>query len=133
MFLILKYNKFIFSGLMIVALFLIMAPAVLALADAENSTGLNTTAGGGFGKEIISSDTKLPSLIGKIVGTGLALVGVIFFVILVYAGIGWMLAMGKEEKINEAKDMIVSAILGLIVVLSAYAITTLVGGIFNTI
>lgn len=127
--LILKYNKIIFSGLMVILFFLIAVPAVLA-AGIEITTGLNETAEEGFGADITKSDTELPSLIGKIVGAGLALIGVIFFVIIVYAGISWIMAMGKEEKINEAKDMIVGAILGLIVVLSAYAITAMVAGIF---
>lgn len=108
----------------------------LAVYDATKpleSTGLNKTAAGGYGALPTGVDADLPSLIGKIIGAGLALLGVIFFVILVYAGISWMMAMGKEEKINEAKDMIIAAILGLVVVLAAYAITAFVGGIFNKI
>lgn len=131
-----KKYKFILPGLLLVLLFLMAAPVVLAVYDSKKpleSTGLDTTAAGGYGSLPTGTDTNLPSLIGKIIGAGLALLGVIFFVILVYAGLGWMLAMGKEEKINEAKDTIVAAILGLIVVLSAYAITALVGGIFNNI
>ena len=42
-----------------------------------------------------------------------------------------MIAMGKEEKINEAKEMIFAAAIGLIVVLAAYAITMLVSNIFS--
>lgn len=114
---------------MLILSFLTLAPAVLA-DTIEDTTGLNETAGLGFGQDIITSDTNLASLIGKIVGAGLALIGVIFFVIIVYAGISWIMAMGKEEKINEAKDMIVGAILGLVVVLSAYAVTAMVAGIF---
>lgn len=127
MFLI-KKSKFIFLNLLFILSFLTAAPVVLA--GIEDTTGLNETAAEGFGANITKSDTELPSLIGKIVGAGLALIGVIFFVIIVYAGISWIMAMGKEEKINEAKDMIVGAILGLIVVLSAYAITAMVAGIF---
>ena len=129
-----KYNKIFFPGLMLILSFLIMTPVVLADTPAESKSknyGLDITVEKGMGiskDEIEKSD--LPAIIGKIVGAGLALLGVIFFVILVYAGISWMMAMGKEEKINEAKDMIVAAILGLIVVLAAYAITAMVGGIF---
>lgn len=137
MFLTKKYNKIIFSGLMLVLLFLMAVSAVLADTPAESKNknyGLDATVKEGMGIEKTAIDSSnLPSLIGKIIGAGLALLGVIFFVILVYAGLGWMLAMGKEEKINEAKETITAAVLGLIVVLSAYAITALVGGIFNNI
>lgn len=109
------------------------APVVLAETGADKAkSGLKTTAEKGYGKSFTDDkETELPLIIGKIIGAGLALLGVIFFVILVYAGIVWMMAMGKEEKINEAKDMIVAAIMGLIVVLAAYAITILVGGVFT--
>lgn len=139
MFLAKKY-KTIFSGLTLVLLFLTAAPAVLAETGADKAKGgLNTTASTGYGTgptdtavlETLYPATGLPALIGKIVGAGLALLGVIFFVIIIYAGIVWMMAMGKEEKVNEAKDMIVAAILGLVVVLAAYAITRLIGVVFT--
>ncbi|MBI4779652.1 hypothetical protein HY797_04365 [Candidatus Falkowbacteria bacterium] len=126
-----KYNKIIFFSLIFVLSFLIVAQAGLAL-DPRTMDGLNTTAQGGFGEDITKSETDLPTLIGRIVGVGLSLLGVVFFVIIVYAGISWIMAMGKEEKINQAKEMIIGAILGLIVVLAAYAITHLVGGIFTS-
>lgn len=136
MFLVKKY-KIVLSGLMLILLFLTAAPVVFALTGAQRAdSGLDATAKQGYGVEdtqTLYPATGLPGIIGKIVGVGLSFLGVIFFVILVYAGIGWMLAMGKEEKINEAKDTIVAAVLGLIVVLSAYAITALVGAIFNNV
>lgn len=135
MFLVKKY-KIILSGLLLVLSFLILAPVVSADTPAESKTknyGLDATAKEGMGidKTTIDSSNNLPLLIGKIIGAGLALLGVIFFVIIIYAGIIWMMAMGKEEKVNEAKDMIVAAILGLIVVLAAYAITRLIGAVFT--
>lgn len=126
---LIKKSKFIFFSLLFVLLFLMAAPVVLA--GIEDDTGLKTTAQKGYGKLPTDADANLPLLIGKIIGAGLALLGVIFFVIIIYAGIIWMMAMGKEEKINEAKDMIVAAILGLIVVLAAYAITRLIGAVFT--
>lgn len=129
----LKYNKIILFGLMLILLFLMAAPAVLAAEQtgAEKAkSGLDTTAKGGYGVTVLPED-DLSLIVGKIIGAGLALLGVIFFIIIVYAGISWMMAMGKEEKINEAKDMIVAAILGLIVVLAAYAITIFIGNIFT--
>ena len=65
--------------------------------------------------------------LGAVVGTGinvvLGLVGLIFLVLMVYAGILWMTAQGKDEQVEKARKMIISTILGLIIVLSAYAIT----------
>ena len=112
-----------------------MAPAVLAAAGWQNAVNnLNTTAKSGYGVD--NTNTLYPTgglsaIIGKIIGAVLSFVGVIFFALLVYAGLTWMMAMGKEEKINEAKEMIFAAAIGLIVVLAAYAITMLVSNIFS--
>jgi hypothetical protein len=68
--------------------------------------------------------------IDSVVGTGirvaLSLVGIIFLVLMVYAGYLWMTARGEETQIDKAKDIISAAIIGLVIVMGAYAITTLV-------
>lgn len=119
---------------MIVASFLIAAPAALAVSGVESATGgLNTTAKQGYGVNDTTAlypPGGLSAIIGRIIGAVLSFVGVIFFILLIYAGFLWMFAMGNEEKVTHAKDMIFAAAIGLIVVLAAYAITTLVAGIF---
>jgi hypothetical protein len=40
----------------------------------------------------------------------------------------WMTAAGSEEQIKKAKQILAAAIVGLIIVLSAYAITQFIGG-----
>jgi uncharacterized protein YraI len=44
-----------------------------------------------------------------------------------------MLARGNEQAIEKAKNLIQAAIIGLMIVLSAYAITSLVGSSFSNI
>lgn len=69
----------------------------------------------------------LPSFIGKILGSALGFVGTIFFVLIVYAGLTWMMSAGNEEVVTRAKKILTAAIIGLVIVLSAYAITTFIG------
>ena len=38
-----------------------------------------------------------------------------------------MLAQGNEAEVDKAKQILVAAVIGLIIVLSAYAITTFIG------
>ena len=123
-----KY-KIIFSGLVMVLLFLVLGQMALASAGVDNALGgLDNTAEKGGVK---STTTELPIIIGKVVGAVLALVGVIFFLLILYAGFNWMMAQGKEEQIEKAKGTIFSAVLGLIVILGAYAITTLAAMLFK--
>jgi hypothetical protein len=68
----------------------------------------------------------LPTAVATVIKTVLALVGTIFLVLTIYAGIMWMTAQGEEEKVTKAKDIIKASIIGLIVIMSAYAITAFV-------
>jgi len=63
------------------------------------------------------------SVVGAVIKGFLALLGVIFVVLIVIAGFNWMTAGGDEEKINKAKSTLSAAVIGLLIVISAYAIT----------
>jgi len=111
--------------------FLIVAPAVWA-ADSgtgvgEALGGLDSTAKTGG----IQGQTDLPTIIGKVLGAVLAFLGALFFGLILWAGFSWMLAKGNEEEITKAKEIIFGAVLGIMVVLGAYAVTRLIAMIFS--
>ena len=93
----------------------------LAGVVTPEETGLEETAG-----EAGLPKTDIASIIGNIVKTLLALLGVIFFILLVYGGLLWMTARGNQEKVDKAKDTLTNAIIGLLIVLAAYAFATYV-------
>lgn len=68
----------------------------------------------------------VPVVIGNVVGAALSLIGVLFFILMVYGGIIWMLARGKEDQTKKALDTIIAAVIGIIIVLASYAITDFV-------
>ena len=131
----LQKSKILFSVLLLVLSFLIMAQAGLAVYDPKNpakTTGLNETANQGYaGKtgagEPTGVPTDLPTTIGKIVGAGLAFLGVAFFILIIYGGYTWMFSMGNEQTSTKAKEIIIAAVIGLVIVLMAYAITEYIG------
>ncbi|HCU48075.1 TPA: hypothetical protein DIC39_03425 [Patescibacteria group bacterium] len=59
----------------------------------------------------------------KIINIVLGFLGVVFIVLIIYAGFQWMTASGNEEKISQAKKMIGNAVIGLLIILASYAIT----------
>lgn len=89
--------------------------------------GLNTTATESFGDKV-TSGPSISQTIGQVIGYILSFVGVIFLVLIIYAGFTWMLARGNEAEVKKAKDLMYDAIIGLIIIMSAYAITAFVGG-----
>ena len=69
-----------------------------------------------------SGDT-FNSMIGKIIKTALSMLGIIFLILLIYAGYLWMTAGGNEQQVSKAQSMITTAIIGLVIVISAYTIS----------
>lgn len=65
----------------------------------------------------------LATTIGTIIKAVLALTGTIFLILTIYAGILWMTAAGNDERIKKATSIITTAVVGLIIVMAAYAIT----------
>lgn len=57
--------------------------------------------------------------------------GLMFLAMLIFAAFTFMTAGGNAEKTKKAQGIITFAIIGLIVVISAYMIVKLVGVVFN--
>lgn len=69
---------------------------------------------------------SLTATIGQFINIGLGLLGTIFVVLIIKAGYDWMLAQGDAAKITKSKDTIFRAIIGLLIILGAYAIQAFV-------
>jgi len=98
-----------------------IAVAVLMPTLAKAGTTLNT----GFDKTKSESGLEgadVATIVGGIINGLLGLIGVIFLVLLVYAGFLWSMAGGNQERVAKAKKIIVGAVIGMILVLSAYTI-----------
>lgn len=71
----------------------------------------------------VNPEKNIEFYIGQIISIILSLLGVIFLILIIYGGVSWMTAGGNEEKVGKAKELITEALIGLIIVLAAYAIT----------
>lgn len=72
------------------------------------------------------STQDLSSQVGTIIQGALRLVGIVFLILMVYGGFRWMTARGNEAEIEKAKETVTAAIIGLIVVVGAYALTNFI-------
>ena len=79
---------------------------------------------------LTSYGTSIPAIIGNALGAILAFVGVLFFGLMLYGGIMWMTSRGNQETEKKALNTILAAVIGIIIVLGSYAITTFV---FNNV
>lgn len=62
----------------------------------------------------------------RLINVALGFLGIIAVVIVLIGGFKYMVSGGNEEKTSEARRLIVSGIIGLAIILSAWAITSFV-------
>lgn len=67
---------------------------------------------------------KIPSLINRIITNALPYVGSLFLVILIAAGVMYLTAGGDAKKVANARRLLVNAVIGILIVIFAYAIVT---------
>ncbi len=134
-----KNNKNVLSRFFISLLFLLITIFNFQIANAQgNVTEVRTpekyglteaaTHGGLITNDSDNQDIIL--IVSNIVGYALYFTGSIFFILIIIAGFTWMTAGGEEKKVSSAKGKIKGAIMGIVVILCAYIITTFV---FNTL
>ncbi|MBU1132638.1 pilin [Patescibacteria group bacterium] len=115
-------NKIKFIVRVCLFLFMLMFVAVPAFAqDLDLGVDIVGQATGLGGK-----DTDLRATIGNIIQVALGFLGVVAVVIVLIGGFQYMIAGGSDEKAAKARKWIISGVIGLAIILSAYAITTFV-------
>ncbi|MBT3817156.1 MAG: hypothetical protein HOG08_02305 [Candidatus Magasanikbacteria bacterium] len=107
--------------------------SAVAVAIALFTSVMVVTAAGDYGlKGVVEGTPELKRttdvrvLAGTVIGSALSMIGVLFFILMLYAGFLWMTARGDEGQTTKAKDTIIAAVIGLIIVLSSYAVTRFV-------
>jgi len=66
---------------------------------------------------------SIGSMVSAILKMVLSFLGLLFFLLILYAGFLWMTSAGNDEKIEKAKAIMKGAIIGLLIILMAYVIT----------
>src|SRR5680860_45524 len=81
----------------------------------------------------ISTSKSLESIIGTLIRIVLASLGTVFLILMFLAGNKWMRAGGNKESVEKAQKQIKSLVIGLIIILAAYAISYWISGVFANI
>jgi magnesium-transporting ATPase (P-type) len=69
------------------------------------------------------NEPTLDQRISSFISLFLSFLGVIFMILMIVGGFNWMTAGGDEQKIDKAKDTIRAAIIGIIIIIAAYAVS----------
>jgi hypothetical protein len=119
-----------FFVVLILTSFFIAGLFTIATAEDNAYYGLNASAKKvtAFQSQVANPDNNfLNTKTGNLIGIVLSFVGVIFLLLMIFAGLTWMTASGNQEKITKAKDLMINAVIGLVIVTAAYAITAFIG------
>ena len=71
------------------------------------------------------------SIISRLIGIILVVAAIVFFFVLVIGGVRWILSGGDKGQTEAARAQITAAIVGLVIVFAAWAITKLIEGFFG--
>lgn len=105
-------------------------------AKAAVEVGLNgaNTALTSVGTSVSGANqSSLPTILGRIISVLLGFLGVLFIGLVVYAGFLYLTDQGAGENVKKAKKLLTTSIIGLVIVVAAYAIATYVIGAMTAV
>lgn len=123
-----KKNSFAVALLFLFFIPMLCSAAAADLDDPDISgkkTDLQKTLGSisrGAGYEINKDKISVEQIVGTAIQALLSLLGTIFLGLVVYGGFVWMQAKGDENEIKRAQGMIKNGIIGMAIIMFAYAI-----------
>jgi hypothetical protein len=121
MYLLTKLAKY--KVIMIIVATFVMGAVLMPSIAAGAATD---TFGIAYASQTGLGDSDVRDTISSIINVGLGLLGIVAVVIVLWGGFRWMTAGGNDEKVGEARKIIFSGVIGLAIVLSAYAIAKFV-------
>lgn len=110
------------------ALGLISSLAFPALVGAvvENPNASNYGLNSSFNNVGIGKTNDIKGTIASIINIILGFLGIVAVIIILAGGFKWMTAGGNEEKVAEARKMIIQGVIGLVIIFAAWAIAAFV-------
>jgi len=101
----------------------LLAPVARAQGDGlinADSLGVSYGAATGLGSEDVRAT------VARIIRVAMGLLGIVAVVIILVGGFKWMTAGGNDDNVSEAKKWIFAGVIGLAIILSAYALATFI-------
>ncbi len=77
-------------------------------------------------QEIALPTSDIRVVIARIINVALGFLGIAVVLLILYGGFIWMTAGGDERKVETAKKIIINAIIGLVIVILSYAISSFI-------
>ncbi len=122
-----KLAKSAILGIFILSLLVVPMVVGAQSGVVQLNTGLKT-----YATQTGLGTKDLRESVMSIVNVLMGFLGIIAVIVILYGGFLWMTAAGSEEKVGQAKKLIIGGVIGLAIILSALAITNFVISQFLT-
>jgi len=83
--------------------------------------GVSGGGGGGAGQLNLGTEGPMTIITG-VINVILGFLGIIAVIIILLGGFKWMTAQGNEDKVEEARNLIIAGVIGLVIIMSAFGI-----------
>ena len=123
----LSAGSVVFSLILSIGLLATLTPA--QAIDTEPSGWLNAVKNNGLNQvgqtayNTYDEPLDIRTIVANLLFVFLGLLGTIFVILMVAAGITWMTAGGNPEKVKKAINLMATGAIGLLIVLASFAIT----------
>lgn len=113
----------------------LVLPVFAGIANAQDPNTEPVVGADPFGTALIDetfeeagtlTSQDIRTTASNIINVALGLLGIIAVVIILIGGFTWMTAGGNDEKVTEAKNLIMAGVIGLIIIFAAWSIARFV-------
>jgi hypothetical protein len=73
--------------------------------------------------DALGVQSDLPTIVGASINVLLGILGIVFVVLVVYSGFLYLTSQGEETNVKKAKKLLGQSIIGLVIIVAAYAIS----------
>jgi heme/copper-type cytochrome/quinol oxidase subunit 2 len=115
--------KKLFKNIIVITMVVFLLAPVLAIPASAQNLGIEFASNLGLQNSAQSDPRDMAVDIVKYLMTFL---GIIAVVVILLGGFKWMTAAGNEDKVAEAKKLIIAGVIGLIIILASFAIVQFV-------
>jgi|ADurb_Met_03_Slu_FD_contig_41_257622_length_689_multi_4_in_0_out_0_1 type IV secretory pathway VirB2 component (pilin) len=112
---------------------LVWAASLLSLVPVASQAANTITSNDLWGYNTVGayqnegfSTTDPRQTVARIIKVALGFLGSIAVILIILAGFKWMTAAGNEDKVAESKKLMSAAFVGLVIILTAFALTNFV-------
>ncbi len=114
----------------VILLFSLALPVKAALLKTDKSGELMNNVNNLANQTDYETAITIDSTIASIIKIAMSFLGSIFIILMIIAGLDWMRAEGNEEIVKKSKSTIINLVIGLIIIIAAFILSSFIGNIF---